>query len=195
MEVWFRSFSFQNGWFVGSMLIFQGVVETTRNQWMGGDVARSPENIARHHALGVNTHLGVCSNFFWGGRLGNLGFFGICSNSFHKNKQEERCYDIQIWAIGKMKRPESGLSLEASLLVFRLRFAKLWIILSIIGVQSPWEVTTFTGSAEWYLLTNITITSLLNILRQHIYIYTLNLICLNTIVISCIFIYFQLRMM
>ena len=26
MEVWFRSFSFLNGWFVGSMLIFQGVV-------------------------------------------------------------------------------------------------------------------------------------------------------------------------
>ena len=25
MEVWFRSFSFVNGWFVGSMLIFQGV--------------------------------------------------------------------------------------------------------------------------------------------------------------------------
>ena len=25
MEVWFRSFSFLNGWFVGSMLIFQGV--------------------------------------------------------------------------------------------------------------------------------------------------------------------------
>ena len=91
-----------------------------------------------------------------------------------------------------MKRPESGLSLEASLLVFRLRFAKLWIILSIIGVQSPWEVTTFTGSSEWYLLTNITITSLLNIL-QHIY--AVNLICLNTIVISCSFIYFQLRMM
>ena len=36
-----------------------------------------------------------------------------------------------------MKRPESGLSLEASLLVFRLRFAKLLIILSIIVVQSP----------------------------------------------------------
>ena len=42
-----------------------------------------------------------------------------------------------MWAIGKMKRPESGLSLEASLLVFRLRFAKLWVILSIIVVQSP----------------------------------------------------------
>ena len=41
------------------------------------------------------------------------------------------------WGIGKMKRPESGLSLEASLLVFRLRFAKLLIILSIIVVQSP----------------------------------------------------------
>ena len=43
---------------------------------------------------------------------------------------------FKFW-IGKMKRPESGLSLEASLLVFRLRFAKLLIILSIIVVQSP----------------------------------------------------------
>ncbi len=30
MEVWFRSFSFLNGWFVGSMLIFQGVIKTHR---------------------------------------------------------------------------------------------------------------------------------------------------------------------
>ena len=36
-----------------------------------------------------------------------------------------------------MKRPESGLSLEASFLVFRLRFAKPLLILSIIVVQSP----------------------------------------------------------
>ena len=27
MEVWFRSFSFLNGWLVGSMLIFQGVLD------------------------------------------------------------------------------------------------------------------------------------------------------------------------
>ena len=36
-----------------------------------------------------------------------------------------------------MKRPESGLSLEASLLVFRLRFAKLLIILSYHSCTVP----------------------------------------------------------
>ena len=36
-----------------------------------------------------------------------------------------------------MKRPENGLSLEASLLGIRLRFAKLLVILSIIVAQSP----------------------------------------------------------
>ena len=33
LEVWFRSFSFLNGWFVGSMLIFQGVSKRCAFLW------------------------------------------------------------------------------------------------------------------------------------------------------------------
>ena len=60
----------------------------------------------------------------------------LISHHQYKNNLEGQ-KTTNIWGIGKMKRPESGLSLEASLLVFRLRFAKLLIILSIIVVQSP----------------------------------------------------------
>ena len=35
MEVWFRSFSFLDGWFVGSMVVFQGVMV---DRWFGAPV-------------------------------------------------------------------------------------------------------------------------------------------------------------
>ena len=64
MEVWFRSFSFPNGWFVDSMLIFQGV------KWM----SQKPEcNKKRRICLWTSNHLQImflC--FFFGGRHENL---------------------------------------------------------------------------------------------------------------------------
>ena len=56
MEVWFRSFSFPNGWFVGSMLIFQGVYDLLSPLWSGpgvqGPLHWLPRTPARSHPSG-----------------------------------------------------------------------------------------------------------------------------------------------
>ena len=75
------------------------LVETTRNQWIDGDLVDHGRQVTgeyRPPSCPWGQYPPGRAAISLGGGSWGTWEYGICSNSFHNNKQEERCYDIQI---------------------------------------------------------------------------------------------------